>query len=113
MRHVVEVRVAEQDLVNDVDVLGVFEIEEGLHHAQTGIQERVPVENAVRAPLNQRVRNVRHPVRVGGSNLVAVGAVVPELGHPCTVNAVHPKLEHRRLLSRSATTDVARAIRGW
>ena len=59
----VEMRMGEQDLVDDVDAVAVLELQQRRHHAHAAVDQRVPHDLAV-LPLDERVRDVGLPVGI-------------------------------------------------
>jgi hypothetical protein len=89
---VVEVRVRQQNLVDDPDAVPCLQFQERWHHTHADVDERVADD--LRASLaDQRERDVRLPVGVDGTNLVGPRAVVAELDTEGWLNPVDAQKE--------------------
>ena len=104
----VEMRMAEEHLVDDVDAVAMLELQKRGHDAHAAVDERV-MDDRPLPPLDERERHVGLPIGVTSPSLVGPRTVHAELEAKGRLNAVRPqqkfgggRIHFRRLISSRA-----------
>jgi hypothetical protein len=83
----IEMRMGEQDLVNEVNAVTVLELQQRRHHAHAHVDQGMTDDPAV-LPLDERVGHVGLPVGIARSTFVGARALQAELDPEGGLDAV-------------------------